>query len=87
MITTSDIKISTLVAESDAIEALKAVHAEFSLDQPLPEHQEGIDYQPKHVLLQAKAVSPDRLQSIARSLPTMEDILVGVSTSTTTKDA
>ncbi|MBX9655749.1 ACT domain-containing protein, partial [bacterium] len=77
MITTSDIKISTLVAESDAIEALKAVHAEFALDQPLPEHHEGVDYQPKHELLHAKAVSPERLQAIARSLPTMEDILVG----------
>ena len=77
MITTSDIKISTLVAESDAVEALKAVHAEFALDQPLPEHNEGIDYQPKHELLQSKAVSPERLQAIARSLPTMEDILVG----------
>lgn len=77
MITTSDIKISTLVAESDAIEALKAVHAEFALDQPLPEHHEGVDYQPKHQLLHAKAVSPERLQAIARSLPTMEDILVG----------
>lgn len=77
MITTSDIKISTLVAESDAIEALKAVHVEFALDQPLPEHHEGVDYQPKHELLHAKAVSPERLQAIARSLPTMEDILVG----------
>jgi aspartate kinase len=77
MITTSDIKISTLVAEQDALEALRAVHEEFHLDQPLVEDQQGIAYQPKHELLQPKAVSTDRLQQIARSLPTMEDILVG----------
>jgi aspartate kinase len=77
MITTSDIKISALVAENDSVQALQAIHKEFGLDQPLIEHREGIEFQPKHELLQPKAVSPDRLQEIARNLPTMEDILVG----------
>jgi aspartate kinase len=77
MITTSDIKISVLVAQEDAVEALRAVHEEFGLHEPLPEVHEGFAFHPKHELLQPKAVSPERLQAVARSLPTMEDILVG----------
>lgn len=77
MITTSDIKISVLVDQADGVAALQAVHEEFGLDEPLPEMHEGITFHPKHELLHPKGVSPERLQAIARSLPTMEDILVG----------
>lgn len=77
MITTSDIKISALVREEDSLAALAAVHEEFSLDQPLIEQSTEIKYQEKHELLQPKEVLPERLREIARSLPTMEDILVG----------
>lgn len=77
MITTSDIKISVLVDQADGVAALQAVHEEFGLDEPLPEMHEGITFHPKHELLHPKGVSPERLNAIARSLPTMEDILVG----------
>jgi aspartate kinase len=76
MITTSEIKISVLVDRKNADEALRAVHDEFKLHEPLPEHQEAIPYQKKGDSMVGKIVTEERLLSIAKSLPTMEDILV-----------
>lgn len=76
MITTSEIKLSVLVSRDRAAEALQAVHDEFELDKPLPEYKEDIRYQLKAENMVNRAEPEDRLRSIARNLPTMEDILV-----------
>ena len=74
MITTSEIKISVLVDADAADEALRAVHAEFALAEPLPEHVDPVSHRPKPTA--AAAGDEERLRGIARSLPAMEDILV-----------
>lgn len=77
MISTSEIKISALVDFERGAEALQAIHEEFELHLPLPEHKESIGFQ-----LRAKdsttsgMAAEERLRAIARSLPAMEDILV-----------
>lgn len=76
MITTSEIKISVLIERSNAEKALRAVHEEFELHAPLPEHMEGAPYRLKDEPLIGASGSEERLRAIARSLPTMEDILV-----------
>lgn len=76
MITTSEIKVSVLVDRDRAVEALQAVHEEFELDKPLPEYYEDIRYQLKAETMVHRGESEERLRSIARNLPTMEDILV-----------
>lgn len=76
MITTSEIKISVLVDRAGSENALRAVHEEFKLHEPLPEYQENFPYQRKGDSLVGKVVSEERLLSIAKNLPAMEDILV-----------
>lgn len=76
MITTSEIKISVLVARERAEEGLRAVHEEFRLHEPLPEYQEAIAFQKKEDALVGRPGSEERLLEIARGLPAMEDILV-----------
>jgi aspartate kinase len=74
MISTSEIKISVLVLKDEAPRALRAVHAEFELDKPF------IEAAPETPRRPGSGGSADgaeeRLKEIARSLPTMEDILV-----------
>lgn len=74
MISTSEIKISVLVDADRASDALRAVHAEFQLDQPLPELDLG--YRLKSNAMVPRSDSDERLKSIARKLSAMEDILV-----------
>ena len=76
MITTSEIKISVLVDAEQAVDALRAVHREFGLHEPLPEHREGIRFRLKEQAPAKPGGSEKRLRAIARSLPAMEDILV-----------
>lgn len=77
MITTSEIKMSVLVSREQGEAALKAVHQEFELHHPLPELQEDIGYRLKRARTAEEVEkTEERLHSIARSLPTMEDILV-----------
>ena len=76
MITTSEIKISVLVAREHGEEALRAVHAEFALHEELPEHRVEDGFRPKDASLVGTPASEERLRSIAKSLPAMEDILV-----------
>ncbi len=85
MITTSDIKISTLVAEEDAVEALRAVHAEFQLDKPLVEDQQGVTYQPKHELLQPKGSLPKDCKRSHEACPPWKTSSSAGSTSTITR--
>jgi aspartate kinase len=76
MITTSEIKISVLVEKSRGEEALLAIHDEFELHAPLPEYMEGVPFRLKEKTLVELSASEERLRSIARNLPAMEDILV-----------
>lgn len=76
MITTSEIKISVLVDRDRGADALAAVHKEYELDKPLPEHKADVPYKQKSEFLVSVETSAERLRSIAQSLPTMEDILV-----------
>jgi aspartate kinase len=76
MITTSEIKISVLVDRDRALDALRAVHREFELHEPLPELREDIRYRAEDELLKAPNGFDERLQAIVRRLPAMEDILV-----------
>lgn len=77
MITTSEIKISVLVDRSRAADALQAIHDEFELHRPLPELKEAVGFPLRGETSVATGPSAEeRLRSIARSLPAMEDILV-----------
>jgi len=75
MITTSDIKISVLVAGDDAHDALRAVHAAFALDKPGCELAARGDYEPRPAPIGINSLQRD-LASIVAELPTMEDIVV-----------
>ncbi len=72
MISTSEIKVSCLLDGARGNAALRAVHREFGLDQPLPEAP-APGWRPRPGTPDDDAA---RLQAIARSLPTMEGILV-----------
>ncbi|MGL5094582.1 MAG: aspartate kinase, partial [Planctomycetia bacterium] len=76
MITTSEIKISVLVDRSRALDALRALHQEFDLHDPLPEYKEDVRFRLKSELAVEPSVTEERLRTIAVSLPAMEDILV-----------
>ncbi|QDU82092.1 Aspartokinase [Polystyrenella longa] len=75
LITTSDIKISTLVDREDADKAINAVHSGFFLDQavtkPLPIGEET--EQEEETVLVARDRSE---QEVISRLPSMEDIVV-----------
>ena len=67
-ITTSEIKISVLVKREQALAALRAVHAEFELDQP-PRDRVAFGEQP------ARPASADAVDIVAR-LQRMEDLTI-----------
>ena len=69
MISTSEIKISVLVKRDDALDALRAVHAEFGLDREPPE----VEVSPEEPAQPAAPANPVDL--IAR-LQGMEDLII-----------
>ncbi|HVJ80652.1 MAG TPA: aspartate kinase [Planctomycetia bacterium] len=76
MISTSEIKISALVDRDRGLDALQAVHREFSLHEALPEYREDPRFPARARSGNGGRDSEDRLRQIARSLPTMEEIVV-----------
>lgn len=74
MITTSDIKVSTLVSRSSAEPGLQAVHAAFGLDSPQPAAPR-VGYR-QHPETRNHATSDDHLEQVVRKLAGMEDIVV-----------
>ena len=69
MITTSEIKISVLVERHDALEALRAVHAEFGLDREPPGAAESRE-QPAH------PVAPANTVDLVARLQGLEDLII-----------
>jgi aspartate kinase len=77
MITTSEIKISVLVDEEDAIDALRAVHAAFQLCKD-PEDRKATPDGPSATCggVSHSAMSPVETVSIVARLGGMEDLLI-----------
>jgi aspartate kinase len=76
LITTSEIKISVLVDLARGVEALRAVHDEFSLHERQSEFNADPRYLAKTRTSSPSADAEERLREIARNVPRMEDILV-----------
>jgi aspartate kinase len=76
MITTGDIKISVLVAKSDGVKALRAVHQAFQLDRPRP--GAGLPSAAAGNLQRRSSASPEPsdLVAISQRLSSMEEIVV-----------
>ncbi|MFV0446694.1 MAG: aspartate kinase [Planctomycetaceae bacterium] len=74
MITTSDIKVSTLVNRNVAEAALKAVHAAFGLDSPQPAAPK-VGYR-QQTITRDQAAHDEVLQQVVQQLSGMEDIVV-----------
>ncbi len=75
MITTSEIKISVLVKREQALQALRAVHHEFKLDQGITE-TDHFDFRPEsRNKIDAVAVI-DRLQNVGMESLMIDDILL-----------
>jgi aspartate kinase len=74
MITTSDIKVSTLISRSVAEQGLKAVHAAFQLESPQPAAP-TMGYR-QEATGRNQAAYDDVLQQVVQKLSGMEDIVV-----------
>ncbi|MBX6313506.1 MAG: aspartate kinase, partial [Isosphaeraceae bacterium] len=75
MITTSEIKISVLVERSKAVPALRAVHAAFGLDQPLPPLP--ADFKPHRAAMRPPIPVPNHDNGgLARVAAGMEDLVI-----------
>ncbi len=73
MITTSEIKISVLVARSQAVDALRAVHRAFRLDQPPPAASAAQSAAASHQLADRPRSTP---QEVVERLSGMEDLAI-----------
>ena len=76
LITTSEIKISVLVDRGRGVEALQAIHDEFTLQERQIEAKPDPRYLVKARPSLPSIEADDRLREIARNVPRMEDILV-----------
>ena len=78
MITTSDIKISVLVDRNDGLNALRAVHQAFALEQPRPGAGTSIDAEAAWEMPHRKSlIEPGKsLAGISQRLSSMEEIVI-----------
>jgi aspartate kinase len=73
MITTSEIKISVLVAKAAGVQALRVVHRAFALDQPIADST--ADFTPRRLASPARGVVSNDRETVPAT-PGMEDLVI-----------